>query len=217
MKNLKLFYFFAAVFLMSCSSVQVVDSYVTPDFKNSKSQDFLVITRVNDNNVRNAFEQSMVKELGAEGIQSSASAIVFPNLDMSQKYNQSQINSFISTIQSKGFDGVVLNVLKNVQNETSTYPVGGGDFYNYYPSYYYGFGGYYMNPMAYSTYMGPTEYQTDTYQVYTLETTVYDLNLPSNKQLIGIVTNQITDPANIIYDSDEYAEKVVKELMKKSK
>ncbi len=61
---------------------------------------------------------------------------------------------------------------------------------------------------------GPTTYQTTTYPVYTLETTVYNLNKPADKQLIGIVTTKITDPQSMIYEADDYAKKVVKELIK---
>ncbi len=212
MKNSNYLLFLLVGILMSCSAVQVVDSYVAPELSNAKNHQFLVITRVNNFDVRNAFEKSMTQELNSRGLRATASADLFPNLDMSQQYSQAQVSSFVSDIQAKGYDGVVLNVLKDVKNETSTYPVGGSNFYSYYPSYYYGFGGYYMNPMAYSNFMSPTTYQTETYKVFTLETTVYDLKQPSTKQLVGIVTNEITDPANIIYDSDEYAKKVVKEL-----
>ncbi len=200
--------------LYSCSSVQVVDSYVAPDFSNAKSNHFIVITRVANNDVRYAFEKSMADEFRSEGYNVTSSGTIYPNLDMAAQYTQSEINAFVDDLQSKGYDGVILNVLKDVRDETSTYPVGGG-FYNYYPSYYYGFGGYYMNPIAYSSYRYPTYYDTQTYKVFTLETTVYNLNKPADKQLIGIVTNEITDPSNIIYDSDEYAQKVVKQLKKR--
>lgn len=217
MKTIKKWYgIFALLLIASCSPVQVQDSYVAPSYNAARNDNFLVITRAGAD-ARNAFEQAMVKELRADGYKATASGEVYPDLDMSQKYNQQQMNAFIQDMESKGYDGVVVNVMKGVKNETSTYPVGGPDFYNYYPSYYYGFGGYYMNPMAYSDWMGPTEYDTQTYKVYTLETTVYDLNQPPAKQLVGIVTNEITDPSNLIYDADDYAKKVVKELDRKSK
>ncbi len=200
--------------ISSCSSVQVTDSYQAPDSAASWNNDFLVVTRTNDRAVRSSFENAMVTELNNGGVKSASSLSVYPNLDVTKNYSNAEINQMISDMQSEGYNGIVLNVLKNVKNETSTVPVGGDGFYGAYPGYYYGFGGYYMNPAIYPSYNFPTQYETSTYQVFQLETTVYDLTKPANKQLVSVVSVDVTDPSSMVSNADDYAKKVVKELGK---
>ena len=54
----------------------------------------------------------------------------------------------------------------------------------------------------------PETITTSTSKVYVLETTVYDLKAPENKQLIAIVTSKIEDPESASAVAKSYISKV---------
>ncbi|WP_298539078.1 hypothetical protein [uncultured Aquimarina sp.] len=55
---------------------------------------------------------------------------------------------------------------------------------------------------------------TENVKKYTLETVVYDLTQPKEKQLLSVITTEIDDPQTLGMVSLDFSKKVVKELNK---
>ena len=139
----------------------------------------------------------------SNGYRVTLSFAKFGNMNPNEKPSESNKGMIKKMLESEGFDGVVLTVLKDLKEETclqkeSGY-YAGGNYYGYYPIYYGGFYGYYRHPMSMTTSRS---------KVYVLETTVYDLKAPENKQLIAIVTSKIEDPESASAAAKSYVSKV---------
>lgn len=117
----------------------------------------------------------------------------------------------------EGFDGIVLNVIKDYEETTKTYSDGGyyaGATIPFYPNYYNGFYSYYYNPYSYFTFGTYVDRTTTsyTYKTYVLETVVYDLNQKDGNQLVAVVTSKIDNPKDVYKNAEEFAKKIVKSL-----
>jgi hypothetical protein len=58
----------------------------------------------------------------------------------------------------------------------------------------------------------PAETRTYTSETYVLETVIYDLTKPDGKQLVAVVSSELTDPKSASKVAPEYADKVLKSL-----
>ena len=107
-----------------------------------------------------------------------------------------------SIIQNKGYDAVVLTVMKEKQELVKTEIEGshyaGGTYYGYYPRYYGGFTRFYVNPMSYTTLGNYVEETSTTYTSanYVLETLVFNLDNEADKELVAVVTTRLEEPDN---------------------
>jgi hypothetical protein len=124
-------------------------------------------------------------------------------------------------LKEKGFNGVVLTVIKNKQKFSKTIHEGGynvGESYGtYYPQYYGGFYGYYNNSMSYSTHgtYVPESSTTYTSANYVLETLVYDLEQKGEDQLVAVVTSKIEEPDDSYIAAKQYVKAIAKSFDKK--
>jgi hypothetical protein len=139
-----------------------------------------------------------------------------------EKLTGDKLKNFQDFLDNEGYDGIVVTVLKDKRESTQTtedggYYAGASYFPSYYPSYYGGFYGYYAHPMSYSTFGAyvPATYTTSTVTTYIVETVVYDLTQPEDKQLVAVVTSQIEDPQSVTKNAQEYAKKVAESLNEK--
>mgnify|MGYP000895413067 FL=1 len=112
---------------------------------------------------------------------------------------------------------MVLTVIKDMREATKTVTEGG--YYagaTRYPRYYRGFYGYYYNPMSYSTFGNYVPETTTTYttKTYVLETVAYNLNENDDKQLVAVVTSQISNPSNVTKVAKEYVKAITKSFVK---
>ena len=125
-----------------------------------------------------------------------------------------------SMLKDAGFNGVVLTVIKETQELSKTVTEGGGyaggTYYGYYPRYYGGFYGYYYHPMSYSTLGNYVEQTSTTYtsKNYILETVVYNLDEPEEKQLVAVVTSKIEEPENAAKAAKQYVRAISKSFDK---
>lgn len=213
MKNLILLAGIATLVVLSCSPVKVTNRYAVPDIAQARNNNFVVIVRSSDADVRNVYEEKMANALKSSGINASPLTGLLPILDPNNKISEAEVTSFVNDLKSKNFNGVLVTVLKNVNKQQNTYQTG-GNYYDMYPGYFYGFNSFYYNPWAYSDW-GPTSYTTDSYNVYQVQTNVYDLTREPRKQLIAVVSSEITDPDNFVSLADDFANKVVKTLESK--
>lgn len=210
---------FIILLLFSCSNSKVIASWKSDnlnEIKNNKK--LLVIARTDNKQARIAFESEITEKLSEEGIKAISSFSILPtNLKVGKELTEEQKAAFREFIKVEGFDGIVLNVIKDYEETTKTYSDGGyyaGATIPFYPNYYNGFYSYYYNPYSYSTFGTYVDRTTTsyTYKTYVLETVVYDLNQKDGNQLVAVVTSKIDNPKDVYKNSEEFAKKIVKSL-----
>jgi len=203
------------LFLNACSSVKVLDSWKADNVNSLKDKNVLVIARTQNKQARIAFEQEIANQLRSTGIKATESFTKFPKLNPDEKPSEERQEMVRTILENEGFSGVVLTVVKDIQESTRTTSDGGyyagGSYGSYYPGYYGGFYGYYRHPYSYSSYGNyvPTSTSTYTSTTYILETVIYNLDEPEEKQLIAVVTTQIEDPKDVTKNAKEYVKKIV--------
>ncbi len=209
-----------AITFSSCSSVKVTDSWKADNLNSLKGKKILVIARSDDMVSRQRFEQEIATKLRDEGIDATESYTKFPSMKHNQKRSEEEVGQVVQIIKNEGYTGVVLTVLKDktkeiVTSETGGYTSGGyGGYGMGYGSYYGGFGGYYgrsYSPYGYGGAYVPSETRTYTSETYVLETVVYNLDLPKGKQLLGVISVDVTDPKSASKVAPQYADAVVKQ------
>ena len=202
----------------SCSSIEILNSWKSESMSDMKSKNILAIARTNDNAARRTFENELVEALQSEGFKASSSYKMFSILDPKQKISPEKADSLKVMFREKGYDAIVLTVVKEVQEFTKSVVSNDNDFYAgayYYPRYYRGFYGYYNHPSSYIPYnYNSTNQEITTYTSanYVLETVVYDLEKSKEEQLVGIVTSKIKEPDNIEKISKSYVKKIISRL-----
>lgn len=205
----------------SCSSVKVTDAWKADDINTLKTEKILVIARTDDMVSRQRFEQEITAKLKAAGVDAVESYSKFPAIQHNKERTPEEVAEIEQILKNEGFNGVVLTVLKDKSKEIVTSQTGGYTTGGYYPSayggYYGGFGGYYgaiYSPYGYG-YGGayvPAETRTYTSETYLLETVVYDLRKEMGKQLVAVVSVDITDPPSASKVAPEYANAVAKQF-----
>ncbi|MDN3723547.1 hypothetical protein QRD02_04075 [Aequorivita sp. SDUM287046] len=204
------------LFIIGCSSVKVLSSWKTENIEQAKENNFIVIARTANKQARIAFENEIVKQMTEKGLKATASFTKFPDLNPDQKVTEESRGEIIAILESEGFNGVVLTVVKKVEDLTKTTKDGGyyaGENYSeYYPVYYGGFTDYYHNPMSYvstGNYV-PETYTTSTAHNYVLETLIYNLENTGEKQLIAVVTSKIEEPQKASEAAEQYVKAITK-------
>ena len=211
-----------ATLLLGCgTSIKVADAWKAEDSSKMRDSNILIIARTKNKTSRMACERELADQLLARGVRATASFSKFPNYDPDAEMTEERKKMIKFILDSEGYDGVIVTMVKDVRDRTvTTYYDGGyygGAWYDYYPRYYGGFYNYYYHPYAY-TYgvgisTGPTS-STYTSTTYYLETAAYDLRESEDGQLMAVVTSEVTDPNNIYKDAAKYAEKVIEALEK---
>jgi hypothetical protein len=207
------------VLLSSCSSVKVLDSWKGDNLATMSDKNILVIARTDNQQARIAIEEAMANDIRKAGFKATESYLKFNSMNPNKKVDPEKVQALI---EKAGFEGVVMNVLKDynesmVTEESGGYYAGGTTYYGGYPGYYGGFYGYYHNPYSYSTYGNyvPSSSTTRISKSYILETLIYNLDEPEGKQLVSVVTTQIIDPSSVTKTAKDYSKLVFNSLKKK--
>jgi hypothetical protein len=209
------------IFFSSCSSVKVLNSWKADTIESVKDNNILVIARTDNMSARTVFENEIVKQLEERGIKATPSFTKFPKLNPDEEISEEQQKEIKNMLIDQGFNGVVLTVIKDVEELSKTTVEGGyyagGNYAGYYPRYYGGFYGYYRNPMSYSTYGNYVEQtiSTRTAKNFILETVIYDLEAEGEKQLVGVVTSRIEEPESATTAAKQYVTAISKSFDKK--
>jgi hypothetical protein len=215
-------YILITIVAAGCSSIKVLDAWKGENINTIKDQNILVIARADSELARVSFEKEIADQIRAKGLQATESHKQFPAHEPDKKLSEEETTELKDKIQQAGFNGVVVSVLKDLQTTTRVtedggYTTGGytgGPYASYYPGYYGGFYGYYGNAMSYSTYGNyvPTTINTRTSKTYILETVVYNLEQPEEKQLIAVVTSKVDNPQNVTTTAKQYAHAIAKAM-----
>jgi len=215
-----------AILLSSCSSVKVLDSWKGDNLATVKDKKILVIARTDNKQARIAFEEAMANDLRAHGISATESFLKFPNYNPDEKAEKNS-NKIKELINKEDYHGILISVVKDYNEAVVTEESGGyyagasyggyGGYGGGYGGFYGGFYGYYHHPMSYSTYGSyvPSTSTTRISKTYILETLIYNLDQPEDKQLIGLVTSKIVDPSSVTQIAKTYSKEVFNSLKDK--
>ncbi|MCH4821737.1 hypothetical protein ML462_01005 [Gramella lutea] len=215
--------FFSISLLTSCSSVKVLNSWkanqeTLNDFKDNK---ILVIARTADKSARIAFEQAIADKLRANGLDATESFSRVPVMHMEKEMTDERMDMIRTLMNSEGYNGVVLTVIKQDEKHTRTKHSGvyaSAAYSNYYPGYYGNFYNYYATPYAigpyYSAFGGyvPMSTSTESYSNYILETVAFNLQSEGDDQLVSVVSTSLKDPKDAYKSADEFMEAISKSL-----
>ena len=214
--------FTSFLMLVSCSNIKVLHTWKSDNLPSIKDKNVLVVARAARPDVRQAFEQEIVRELKARDIKATPSYSKFPDWDPDKKISEDRKQEIRALLEKEGFNGVVLSVLKDYQEITREIGEGGYEAsvnYGYidHPTYYgNGFYVYYFHPLSYSTediYVPKSEF-TLTSKIYVLESVAYNLDLPEDEQLLAVVRSSIENPQGAKTTANDYAKAIAKAVNK---
>lgn len=210
--------FIFGLMFQNCSTVKVLDSWKSDKVSTIKGNNFLVVARTDNSQARIAFESEIAKQMEAKGFKATPSFSKFGDLKPNAQPSEESQERLKQLLNAEGFDGVVLTVMKDYQEETRIEKDGGyyagGNYYGYYPRYYGAFYGYYAHPMSMTT-LGnyvPETTTTRISKIYILETTVYNLKETGEKQLVAVVTSKVDNPESAGTTASEYVKKITASL-----
>ncbi|MFK5879476.1 MAG: hypothetical protein QM478_08270 [Flavobacteriaceae bacterium] len=230
MKNIKLLFVFTIIttILLACSSsFEIADKWKTDNFSSLKGEKVLVLYKTENTVTKQRFEKDLANELRAVGVDATEGHIAFPEwLRYKEARTEAEIAEVIKVITDAGYKGVVLTVLKDQAQQTESTTTGGyttggyGGYGGYYGGGYYGggFGSYYGGMRGYGYGYGggsmyvPQETTTRVVDVYLFETVIYNLDLPDNEELVGVVSVKLTDPESYSKVAAKYTKAVAAEF-----
>lgn len=230
MKHTKLILVFTILIttLLACSSTfEIADKWKNDNFETLKTQKLIVIYKTDNMVTKQRFEQDLVAQLKSIGVDATASFRAFPEHMHKQVRSEEEMADVVKMITDAGYHGVILTTLKDQSKQTESTTTGGyttGGFYGGYPSYYGGFGGYYGRVYGYGYGYGgygggyggsmyiPEETTTRVVDVYLFETVMYNLDLPDNQELVGVVSVKLTDPESYSKVAGKYTKTIAAEF-----
>lgn len=183
---------FAALLLGACVSTSLMDTWKDPAFAGPPMKKLLVVGVSKSDSNRRIFEDGFVKALAAAGSGGVPSYTVMPELGMDAN------ERLAAAVRKAGADAVmvtrVLRVRRDVEVRTMHSSPG---FYGA------GFRGYYGQ--AY----GPAYTDVSTYDVLTIETTLWDI---SKDKPLWSGTSEVTAPKNVTSATEELAGVLIKKM-----
>jgi len=218
-KKIILFALFSIAFLLSCSSVKVLNSWKADNNRvdEFKKKKVLVIARTADDDARMAFEIELADQLRSQGVDATESYIKAPKIHPNKEITKERVEFMREIMGYEGFDAVVITVIRNKEQTTSTVQNGvyfGSTYSNYYPDHYGNFYTYYSYPYAsyYDSFGGfiPTSTSTRTSSNYVLETIAYNLEEAEGDQIVAVITTKLENPKEAYKAAEKYIAEIVK-------
>lgn len=183
-----------ALLLGGCASTTLSNSWVNPDYKEPPLKKVMVVGVSSQPALRRTFEDELVKELKAAGVEAVASYNFIPEDGKAEEARVSK------AVKDAGVQGVLITRFVRVDVNTQVppaYPPTWG--MGYYGGYAGAWGGYYDPPMV---------TQTDT---LVLETSLYGVD---ESHLLWSGTTQTFAPSNLKQEMPGFAKVIIGALEK---
>ncbi len=191
------------VLLPSCSSTRYVASWKSEEFAIFQPQQLMVLGITDNLTARKIFEQELRQALEQRNIPTVESTAVLGADFTESRKSEEEIDEMILSIKDKGVDAIMITAVKGV-DESSVY-TRGHYFYTTrwvrFGRYYYRFQDIYYEPGYYSD-----------YQVFHIETALYDIAQDSDKSLLWVGSFDIVNPAIISETVNDYVKRIVRQL-----
>lgn len=205
----KLMYKLACLFIVltitSCMSTKLIESWKNPDYQTFTPKNVLVIGVTPDFDARSAFEFKLKSELNARKIIALQSAVVFETSFTDSKQTEADIEKQLNLLRSKGYDAILVSVVKGVENNQSYASESSKTDYHLrrFSPYYLLYQDAYFNQNYYNS-----------YRVFHIETSLYSLKSNEIKSLVWSGNYDIVDPNNATKTIDGYVKAIIKSLEK---
>ena len=195
------------LFLVSCSSTRIVDTWTNQEHLNYKPKKVLIVGVTENLTARKLFESKLKDEFTARGINAVESYNVFKPTFTNAKQTEEEIDEEVKRVSDNGFDSVLISAVKGV-DEKVTYS---GDAYrtNYY---WRRFGRYYY--LYQDAYFDRGYYEK--YNVYHIEASLYNLKENNDKSLVWVASYDIVDLDTINTTINDYVNAIIKSLEKEN-
>ncbi|MEM9649318.1 MAG: hypothetical protein AAF969_12620 [Bacteroidota bacterium] len=197
------------MFLLSSCSSYLTSSENVGKVKNSYNK-ILVVGRSKDKTARIKFENNVVNELAANGVNAIASHATKSIININKKYSESELVSLKKSLVSNKYDGVLVTNLINTEEYTDVLP--GGSSTAYIPTRVGRFG-------RYLTYYPITTWEPDQIKTGTkfiFESTLYRLSENPGENLQWVGRFEVKDPSSLEKTVKNYAKDLTSALVKSS-
>jgi hypothetical protein len=196
--------------LSGCGSVKLTDNWKSNDFNSINNEKILVISKSKDATISKSYEKEMATRLRTRGIDAIERHLKYPLLSDNSTQTKEKIENIVKQFKKDGINGIVVTALKDVKVKTKIINEGGYDSYPTSSSKaFISFRAYNNDVNSLNTLPNPEIPKTTTVlrsTTYFLEAVTYNLSLEGEKQLVGILQVDVTDP--------ESAEEVLKGFSK---
>ncbi|MGE5302043.1 MAG: DUF4136 domain-containing protein [Alphaproteobacteria bacterium] len=176
-----------------CASTKIVNEWREPDYIPPHFKKVVVLGVSKEATLRRSFEDEFAAQLRANGVEAVPSYQIIPEDGPAPE------GRLLKAVKQTGADAAIMTRLVRVERRTQVTP----GYYNAYPAYgfyhwySYGWTGFYEPPRVYN------------YDVYTSETSLYDLN---RDRMVWAGTVQTTDPGDIRKEIKNYVRIVIAAL-----
>lgn len=200
---------FTAVVLSGCGTSYLKESTNVSQAKRSYDK-ILVVARAKDKIARFKFEDQVVADLAAQGVNAASSKDVIKTESFDKEVNEQDIENLRSKLVSEGYSGVVITNLINTEEYQDV--ISGGSSVGYYPVRYGRFGRYYgAYPVSY--------WEPDQVKVgveYTLESCLYDITVDQKDNLQWVGRFKVRDPSSLVKTIEKYSGELTSALLEQS-
>ncbi len=186
------------IMLISCTSTRLVDRWRNPEANEFKPQKIMILGITQNLTARKIFEEDLKTEFLNRNIDAAESTMVLGDDFTQSMKSEAEIEALNAKLISKGFDALVVTVVKGVDEIHSFQPE------NHWPQfgrYYYRFQDIYYNPGYYND-----------YKVYRVETSVYNIRETNGKSLVWVGDFEIVDPQKIRTSVTDYVKAITNRL-----
>ncbi|MFD2724689.1 hypothetical protein [Hyunsoonleella rubra] len=190
---------------LSCSSTKLIKSWKNPDYSTFNPKKILVVGVTPNYEARKAYEFRLMTELNARKINALQSAVVFEKSFQDSKQTEKDIEAEVDKLRSNGYDTIIISLVKGVDNNQSYSSNSPKTDY-----YLRKFIGYYL--LYQEAYFNQDYYSR--YDVFNIETSVYDLKRRSDKSLVWRGVFDLIAPANNSEAIDAYVKKLISTMEK---
>ena len=181
----KLLLLIVILFLISCSSTQLVESWKNPDIENYEPYKVFVVGLTSDQDARQQFEKELKNKLELRGYEAVMSINVLDDIQKNDKMSETELNALESQLISEGFDTILLTKIVGVE-EKITYEKN-------YDDYEETFRKFKDEYLMHQDVFNKPDYYND-YKIYKAETSMYCICPSKDRELIWKGYINITDP-----------------------
>lgn len=188
------------IFLLGCSSVQIVSNWKNPDIVIFDAYKVLVVGMTPNEEGRELFETKMVREFKRSGVEAMRSIDLFDVTFTHSRRTETELDAVEEQLLARDFDAILFTKVLGSENRQSF-----RKRVSEVESYYGRFRDDYLSHQD-------IYYDADYYEeftVYHAETSLYCICVGKERSLIWRSAIDVTDPQNIRRTVDDYVELVV--------
>ncbi|TYQ00273.1 hypothetical protein C7447_101883 [Tenacibaculum adriaticum] len=207
MKNILRLFF--TIFLMSCSSADLINNWKNPDIDVYEANKVLIVAMTNNEAAREKFENRLQKEYKSRGIEAITSYKYFDN----EKKTEEDLLDIEKSLVADGFDTILFSKVVGSDSEyrlANTYKDIEGTYRDFKEEYF----------MYQDIYYNPEYYES--YPIYHAETSMYCICDTEDRRLIWKGFVDVVDPNSVEETVDDYVDLILfameeQELLTKKK